>query len=58
MVTVETLKAKRAELQQAYDTALAQMNSFGGALQFCDHLISELESEPKKEQVKDDSQSD
>ena len=53
MVTTETLKAKRAELQQAYDTALAQMNSFSGALQFCDHLISEMENEPKKEQVKD-----
>jgi hypothetical protein len=54
MVTLEMLKEKREELQQALVNATAEMNAFGGALQFCDHLISELE----KEEAKDESNSD
>jgi len=50
MLTKEFLTEKRAELQKAYDDALAQMNAFGGALQFCDHLLS-LFAEPEIEKA-------
>jgi hypothetical protein len=50
-ITRELLLAKKAELQKAYDDALAQSQAFGGALQFCQHLIDELD----KEQEPDDS---
>jgi hypothetical protein len=45
MLTKEVLLAKKAELQQAYDKALAESQAFGGALQFCQHLIDELDKE-------------
>jgi hypothetical protein len=48
MVTKEMLLAKRDELQKAFDDAKAQMNAFGGALQFCDHLIAEIDAEEKE----------
>jgi hypothetical protein len=51
MLTKEVLLAKKAELQQAYDDANKQALAFGGALQFCQHLIDELD----KEQKPDDS---
>jgi hypothetical protein len=47
MLTKEVLLAKKAELQAAYDAALAQSQAFGGALQFCQHLIDELDKEEK-----------
>jgi hypothetical protein len=50
-ITRELLLAKKAELQQAYDDANKQALAFGGALQFCQHLIDELD----KEQEPDDS---
>jgi hypothetical protein len=43
MLTKELLTAKRAELKAAYEKATAEMNAFGGALQFCDFLIAELD---------------
>jgi hypothetical protein len=52
MVTIEILKEKRKELQQALEKATAEMNAFGGALQFCDHLISEMEVPEEKEKAK------
>ena len=45
MMTLESLLAKKAELQAAYEKATAEMNAFGGALQFCEHLIEELKKE-------------
>jgi hypothetical protein len=47
MLTKEVLLIKKAELQQAYDKALAESQAFGGALQFCQHLIDELDKEGK-----------
>lgn len=47
MITKELLLEKLAELQKAYDKALAESQAFGGALQFCQHLIDELEKEVK-----------
>lgn len=43
MMTRADLEAKRNELKAAYDKATAEMNAFGGALQFCEHLLSEFE---------------
>jgi hypothetical protein len=43
IITKEMLLEKKAELQKAYDTALAQSQAFGGALQFCEHLIEEFD---------------
>ena len=43
MITKEMLLEKKAELQRAYEKALAESQAFGGALQFCQHLIDELD---------------
>ena len=45
-LTKDLLTAKRAELKAAYEKATAEMNAFGGALQFCDFLLSELDKQP------------
>jgi hypothetical protein len=45
MLTKAVLLVKKAELQKAYDDALAQSQAYGGALQFCQHLIDELDKE-------------
>jgi hypothetical protein len=52
MITKELLLAKRAELEKERDALLNNLNAIGGAIQFCDHLIAELQAEeqPKKEE--------
>jgi hypothetical protein len=42
-LTRDNLLAKKAELKAAYDKALAEQNAFGGAMQFCDFLLAELD---------------